>query len=41
MGKSAHPAILQGTLDLPIPHAVQRGAMRGYAVAQINLSALG
>src|SRR5579871_660454 len=34
MGKSAEPALLQGTLDLLILHALQRGAMHGYAVAQ-------
>jgi transcriptional regulator len=34
MGKSAHPALLQGTLDLLILHALQRGAMHGYAIAQ-------
>lgn len=34
MGKSAQPALLQGTLDLLILHALQRGAMHGYAVAQ-------
>jgi len=34
MGKSAAPTLLQGTLDLLILHALQRGAMHGYAVAQ-------
>lgn len=34
MGKSAQPALLQGTLDLLILHALQRGAMHGYAIAQ-------
>src|SRR5436190_5800010 len=34
MGKSAQPTLLQGTLDLLILHALQRGAMHGYAVAQ-------
>jgi transcriptional regulator len=34
MAKSAAPALLQGTLDLLILHAVQRGAMHGYAIAQ-------
>lgn len=34
MGKSAQPALLRGTLDLLILHALQRGAMHGYAVAQ-------
>jgi PadR family transcriptional regulator PadR len=34
MAKSAQPALLQGTLDLLILHALQRGAMHGYAVAQ-------
>jgi len=34
MGKSAQPALLQGTLDLLVLHALQRGAMHGYAIAQ-------
>jgi PadR family transcriptional regulator, regulatory protein PadR len=34
MGKSASPTLLQGTLDLLILHALQRGAMHGYAIAQ-------
>ena len=34
MGKSAQPALLQGTLDLLILHTLQRGAMHGYAIAQ-------
>src|SRR2546425_3950127 len=34
MGKSAQPALLQGTLDLLILHALQRGAMHGYSIAQ-------
>src|SRR3989449_8852393 len=34
MGKSAQPALLQGTLDLLILHELQRGAMHGYAIAQ-------
>ena len=34
MGKSTQPTLLQGTLDLLILHALQRGAMHGYAVAQ-------
>jgi len=35
MGKSAQPALLQGTLDLLILHALQRGtALHGYAIAQ-------
>ena len=34
MGKSSQPALLQGTLDLLILHALQRGAMHGYAIAQ-------
>ena len=34
MGKSAQPTRLQGTLDLLILHALQRGAMHGYAIAQ-------
>jgi transcriptional regulator len=32
--KAAAPALLQGTLDLLILHALQRGPMHGYAVAQ-------
>jgi len=34
VGKSGSPALLQGTLDLLILHALQRGAMHGYAIAQ-------
>ncbi len=34
MAKSATPTLLQGTLDLLILHALQRGAMHGYAIAQ-------
>jgi len=34
MGKAAQPALLQGTLDLLILHALRRGAMHGYAIAQ-------
>jgi PadR family transcriptional regulator PadR len=34
MGKAAQPTLLQGTLDLLILHALQRGAMHGYAIAQ-------
>lgn len=35
MGKSVQPALLQGTLDLLVLHALQRGgAMHGYAIAQ-------
>src|ERR1700730_12557875 len=34
MAKSAEPALLQGTLDLIILHALGRGPMHGYAVAQ-------
>src|SRR2546425_3583997 len=34
MGKSAQPALLQGTLDLLILHALNRGPMHGYAIAQ-------
>jgi transcriptional regulator len=33
MGKAARN-LLQGTLDLLILHALQRGAMHGYAIAQ-------
>jgi len=34
MSKSAQPSLLQGTLDLLILHALQRGSMHGYAIAQ-------
>jgi transcriptional regulator len=34
MAKSEKPALLQGTLDLLILHALRRGAMHGYAIAQ-------
>lgn len=34
MAKSSTPTLLQGTLDLLILHALQRGAMHGYAIAQ-------
>jgi transcriptional regulator len=34
MGKSTEPALLQGTLDLLVLHALQRGKMHGYAIAQ-------
>src|SRR5881296_941385 len=34
MGKSASPNLLQGTLDLLILHALQRGPMHGYSIAQ-------
>ena len=34
MAKSATPALLQGTLDLLILHALQCGQMHGYAIAQ-------
>lgn len=34
MAKSSEPALLQGTLDLLILHALERGAMHGYAIAQ-------
>src|SRR5665213_2443119 len=34
MGKAAEPALLQGTLDLLILHALRRGSMHGYGVAQ-------
>ena len=37
MGKSAQPALLQGTLDLLILHALQRGALHGYAIAHVHL----
>ena len=34
MAKAASPSLLQGTLDLLILHALRRGAMHGYAIAQ-------
>jgi transcriptional regulator len=34
MAKSATPTLLQGTLDLLILHALQRGKMHGHAIAQ-------
>src|SRR5260370_33334384 len=34
MGKTQQPNLLQGTLDLLILHALQRGPLHGYAVAQ-------
>src|SRR4029077_17492755 len=34
MAKSATPALLQGTLDLLILHALQRGRLHGYSIAQ-------
>ena len=34
MAKAAAPALLQGTLYLLILHALQRGQMHGYAIAQ-------
>ena len=34
MGKSPSPNLLQGTLDLLILHALQRGPLHGYAIAQ-------
>jgi PadR family transcriptional regulator PadR len=34
MAKSATPTLLQGTLDLLILHALARGSMHGYAIAQ-------
>src|SRR5262245_32794091 len=34
MAKSDSAALLQGTLDLLVLHALQRGAMHGYAIAQ-------
>ena len=32
--KTSSPNLLQGTLDLLILHALQRGSMHGYAIAQ-------
>ncbi|HEY2017435.1 MAG TPA: helix-turn-helix transcriptional regulator, partial [Bryobacteraceae bacterium] len=34
MAQSATPTLLQGTLDLLILHALGRGKMHGYAIAQ-------
>lgn len=34
MAKSNSPALLQGTLDLLILHALHRGPMHGYSIAQ-------
>src|SRR5450755_4582756 len=34
MAKSGSPMLLQGTLDLLILHALQRGALHGYSIAQ-------
>jgi len=34
MAKSGSPNLLQGTLDLLILHALKRGPMHGYAIAQ-------
>jgi transcriptional regulator len=34
MQKPASSTLLQGTLDLLILHALQRGSMHGYAIAQ-------
>jgi transcriptional regulator len=34
MGKTSPPNLLQGTLDLLILHALARGPMHGYAIAQ-------
>ena len=34
MAKASSPALLQGTLDLLILHALRRGSMHGYAIAQ-------
>jgi PadR family transcriptional regulator, regulatory protein PadR len=34
VAKSATPTLLQGTLDLLILHALSRGKMHGYAIAQ-------
>jgi transcriptional regulator len=34
LAKSSSPALLQGTLDLLILHALRRGPMHGYAIAQ-------
>jgi len=34
MGKASKPTLLQGTLDLLVLHALRRGALHGYAIAQ-------
>lgn len=34
MAKSSSPSLLQGTLDLLVLHALSRGSMHGYAIAQ-------
>jgi PadR family transcriptional regulator, regulatory protein PadR len=34
LGKSSSPNLLQGTLDLLVLHALQRGPLHGYAIAQ-------
>lgn len=34
MGKASAPSLLQGTLDLLVLHALQRGPLHGYAIAQ-------
>jgi transcriptional regulator len=34
MAKSPEPNLLQGTLDLLVLHALARGEMHGYAIAQ-------
>ena len=34
MAKAPVPTLLQGTLDLLILHALQRGSLHGYAIAQ-------
>jgi len=34
MAKASSPTLLQGTLDLLILHALRRGSMHGYAIAQ-------
>jgi len=34
MAKSSAPTLLQGTLDLLVLHALRRGPMHGYAIAQ-------
>jgi transcriptional regulator len=34
LGRAPSPSLLQGTLDLLILHALARGPMHGYAIAQ-------
>ena len=38
MVKTPSPALLQGTLELLILHALQRGPMHGYTIVQMRRS---